>query len=166
MVRNNNVVNLSYLHINLRPIQLNMTLAGIRIVPFSMEYYEEIFVLWSTTKGIGLSEADEKAAIDAYIKRNPETSFLALSEGRVIGTILCGHDGRRGYIHHLTVIEECRRKGIARELIAAALHRLRKEGIGKCHLFVFNLNEVGRKFWKNNGWHYRDDLVVFSKSLT
>jgi ribosomal protein S18 acetylase RimI-like enzyme len=126
--------------------------------------YQGIFTLWQDGEGIGLSNADSEANIQRFLARNPALSFVAVHNGRIVGAILCGHDGRRGYIYHLFVAKPHRNKGIGRKLVTKSLERLKEEGIDKCHLFVFAWNELGRNFWLNSGWTLREDLVVMSKA--
>lgn len=129
----------------------------------TIDDYEQIVKIWSETPGIGLSEADSLPNIRKFLERNGGLSFVCKDNGRIVGTVLAGHDGRRGFIYHLAVIPEYRGKGIARELMGNCLHQLRAAGIGKCHLFVMQGNELGKSFWKKNGWTKREDIVVFSK---
>lgn len=126
--------------------------------------YQGIFTLWQDGEGIGLSNADSEANIQRFLARNPALSFVAVHNGRIVGAILCGHDGRRGYIYHLFVAKPHRNKGLGRRLVTKSLERLKEEGIDKCHLFVFARNELGRNFWLNSGWTLREDLVVMSKA--
>ncbi len=135
------------------------------ITEFTMNHYEAAFALWQVTPGVGLSSADEPAAIQAYLARNPGTSFVALDQDRLVGTILCGHDGRRGFIHHLAVDQAYRRRGIATQLVARGLAALHTTGIQKCHLFIFGGNQMGVAFWQNNGWELRQDVRIMSKSM-
>lgn len=128
--------------------------------------YQEAFALWQEDEGIGLSNADSEANIQRFLARNPALSFVAVHNGKIVGTILCGHDGRRGYIYHLFVAEHHRKKGVGRSLAAKSLERLKEEGIDKCHLFVFTRNELGRNFWVNTGWTLREDIVVMSKATS
>lgn len=124
--------------------------------------YAGSFKLWKNTEGIGLSEADSVENIGKFLDRNKGFSFVCKKGDRIIGTVLAGHDGRRGYIYHLVTDIEYRRKGIAKELMRRCLERLRKEGIAKCHLFVFRNNESGKRFWNHCGWENRNDIEVFS----
>ncbi|NLY89952.1 MAG: GNAT family N-acetyltransferase [Firmicutes bacterium] len=126
--------------------------------------YQEVFDLWQDGEGIGLSNADSEAKIHRFLERNPSLSFVAVHNGKIVGTILCGHDGRRGYIYHLFVADRHRNKGLGKRLVDKSLERLKAEGIDKCHLFVFTRNELGRNFWLNSGWTLREDLVVMSKA--
>ncbi|GIK56727.1 MAG: GNAT family N-acetyltransferase [Chloroflexi bacterium] len=137
----------------------------ITIAEFTMDHYEAAIALWKATPGVGVSSADEPAAIRFYLERNPGMSFVALAEGRLIGTILCGHDGRRGYIHHVAVHPDYRRQGIATQLGDRALASLKAVGIGKCHLFIFPQNQTGITFWESIGWDLREDVRIMSKFM-
>ena len=130
-----------------------------------IEDYDEVYQLWSLTKGIGLSGADTRENIDAYLRRNKDLSFVCEKSNRIIGAILCGHDGRRGFIHHLVIDEEYRRIGLAKKLVSKSLERLKQENIQKCHLFVMKDNELGKEFWVKTGWEKREDIRTFSKNI-
>jgi ribosomal protein S18 acetylase RimI-like enzyme len=137
----------------------------IEIVPFTMDAYDRVIALWQECEGVGLSHADSREGIAAYLARNPGFSFIAKENGSVVGAVLCGHDGRRGYLNHLAVRAEYRRRTIGRRLVERCLQALRDAGIQKCHLFVFNHNDDGLQFWKSLGWTPRDDLRLVSKSI-
>lgn len=129
--------------------------------------YEEVYALWTRTPGMGLNTLDDsKEGIEKYLKRNPDTCFVADEGGHVVGVILSGHDGRRGFIHHTAVAVEERRRGIGRALIDAALKALRKEGIHKVALVVFKKNDLGNVFWEKLGFEKREDLVYRNKVIT
>jgi N-acetylglutamate synthase len=132
---------------------------------FTIDLYEEVIFLWKQCDGIGLSDADSRGSIQAYLERNPGMSFVASENSNIIGAILCGHDGRRGYIHHLAVSAEYRRQGLGHGLVEKSLSVLQAVGIQKCHLFIFNNNTSGIKFWENIGWTYRKDINVISKTI-
>lgn len=115
--------------------------------------YAAVRALWETTESIGLNESDEEPAIAAFLGRNAGLSPVALTvEGVVVGAMLCGHDGRRGYVHHLAVARELRGRGIARRLIDFALDGLRQAGIPKVNLFVFLDSGTARAFWEHHGF--------------
>jgi putative acetyltransferase len=122
------------------------------------------YALWSRTEGVGLNESDRRPAVAAFLRRNPGLSQVATSGGRVIATLLCGHDGRRGYLHHLAVDKKWRRRGIGSALVAASLERLRGLGIVKCNLFLFTANVSGRAFWLRMGWGVRADLSLVQRA--
>ena len=135
------------------------------ILEFTIEDYPEALALWKATEGMGLSSADEPGPIAAYLARNPGSSFVARVNGELVGTILAGHDGRRGFIHHLAVRSDYRRIGLGNELTECALAALRAQGMQKCHLFVIAGNQAGRSFWKRLGWKERGDIVTMSKEI-
>jgi len=128
------------------------------------EDYAGAYELWSRTEGMGLSEADSEERIKAFLARNPGLSFVAVDDGRIVGTVLCGHDGRRGYLYHVAVSEPYRNRGIGKRLVAHALQRLRDERIDKCHLFVMRDNALGLAFWSGAGWTRRGDILMFSSA--
>lgn len=132
------------------------------IIPFDMNRYKAAYSLWAVTPGIGLSFSDSREEISSFLKRNPGLSFIALHGEEVAGTILCGHDGRRGYIYHLCVSPSFRHQGIAAALTEKSLEGLRRSGIKKCHLFVLKENREGYAFWTHSSWQERTDLTVFS----
>lgn len=128
--------------------------------------YEAVYALWLSCKGMGLNTTDDsKEGIDKYLKRNPTTCFVAEDEGKIIGVILSGHDGRRGYIHHTAVSPDHRKRGIAKKLAENAMSALEKEGINKVALVAFKRNETGNEFWENIGFTVRDDLVYRNKNI-
>jgi ribosomal protein S18 acetylase RimI-like enzyme len=140
-------------------------MVGLGYREMTIEDYDRIYQFWSSTDGMGLSEADSRHNIDVFLQRNKGLSFVCEDGSKIVGTILCGHDGRRGYIYHVAVDENYRRKGIGRELVAKALNGLTQEGITKCHLFVFFTNELGMTFWSSLGWELRKDIAIYSKFL-
>lgn len=135
------------------------------VLEMQTDDYKEIYELWSNTPGMGISDADSYEYIDKFLLRNKGLSFVCRHEDKIIGTILCGHDGRRGYIYHVTVAEKFRGRGIGQMLVEKSLQKLKEEGINKCHLFVFCDNELGNAFWNAKGWIKREDIFVYSRSL-
>jgi len=114
--------------------------------------YEQVYALWFNTPGMGLNNLDDsRAGIKRYLLRNPDTCFVAEQEGNIIGTFLCGHDGRRGYIHHTAVAENEQRLGVGTALVNAVLFTLESEGINKAVLVVFDRNENGNAFREKQG---------------
>lgn len=138
---------------------------NIKISPFTIEIYDSVLTLWQKCDGVGLSDADSIENIQIYLDRNPGMSFIATANGKVVGAVLAGHDGRRGYIHNLAVDPAYRRQGIARRLADRCLTLLANAGIHKCHLFIFNDNANGIAFWKSVGWTHRSDIGVVSKNI-
>lgn len=137
-----------------------------RIAPMTMNDYPPALALWQATPGIGLSDADGPESMRAYLQRNPGLSQCAWCGDALAGTILAGHDGRRGYLHHLCVDESRRRLGIGRMLVESALNALAAAGLDKAHAFIFTDNEDGRRFWERIGWDWRADIGVVSRLAT
>ena len=136
----------------------------ILIRPLRIGDYAKIYALWKDAgEGVGLGESDSRAAIGRYLSRNRGLSLVATSGGRVVAAVLCGHDGRRGYLHHLAVARKWRRRGIGRRLVAACLEKLRSEDIPKCNLFLFASNVKGQAFWRSLGWTVRSDLRLVQR---
>jgi len=133
--------------------------------PFRIGDYRAVLALWRRTKGVGLNESDTRDAIASFLRRNPGFSFIAEKAGRIVGAVLCGHDGRRGYLHHLAVAATQRRRGIGRRLVRTCLAELRQAGIRRCNIFVFANNERGMNFWRHSGWKLRADLRLMQIRL-
>lgn len=132
-----------------------------------IENYEELFAMWKNTPNMGLRSLDDsKEGISFFLRRNPDTNFVAYEDNKLVGAILSGHDGRRGYIYHAVVLPEYRRRGIASDLVSAAVEALRKEGITRVCLNVMETNEQGKKFWIDKGWEKKDFLGFYSKAIT
>lgn len=129
--------------------------------------YPDLFTLWKNTPNMGLRSLDDsKEGISAFLKRNPNTSFTAYEDGQLVGAILCGHDGRRGYIYHTVVSPKYRNRGIASSLVEMAVNALKEEGITRVCLNVMETNEQGKSFWLGKGWEKKDFLGFYSKSVT
>ncbi|HET6445667.1 MAG TPA: GNAT family N-acetyltransferase [candidate division Zixibacteria bacterium] len=123
---------------------------------------DEAIELWKNSQGIGLSAADSVEHLEQFLRRNPGFSYVAIEDSCLVGAVLCGHDGRRGYLHHLAVAESHQRGGIGRQLVEICMKALRTNGIMKCHLFIFTDNQAGLEFWRRIGWTHRDDLAMMS----
>jgi len=124
--------------------------------------YEAAIALWSESEGVRIRDADSRQGIEKYLLRNPGLSFVAEVEGDLVGTIMAGHDGKRGYVQHLSVADSHRRLGIATQLVNHCLEALKNEGILKSHLMILPENRAAQKFWANQGWAYRSDILLYS----
>jgi len=129
------------------------------------EDYDDALALWKRCPGIGLSDADSRCAIEAFLARNRGLSFAARVGTDLVGTVLCGSDGRRGYLYHLAVDPSARRQGVGQALVENTFSALKKAGIQKCHIMVYRDNELGLSFWQASGWKLRDDIVILSYDL-
>jgi putative acetyltransferase len=134
--------------------------------PLLIADYDAVYALWQQTEGMGLNDSDSRKAIVAFLERNPSLSVVACdSNNQIVGAVLCGHDGRRGYLHHLAVIRAHRKQGIGRALVNACLDNLTALKIQKCNLFLFASNIEGRTFWLHQDWTAREDIVLVQKDL-
>ena len=129
--------------------------------------YDRVYALWMASKNMGFNNLDDsREGIGRYLARNPSTSFVAEEDGRILGVILAGHDGRRALIHHLCVAEDRRGQGIASRLLGQALDALKAEGIHKAACLVFRRNEAGNAFWESQGFTVREDIAYRNLALT
>ena len=125
--------------------------------------HPRLIALWERTPGIQLRRDDEFEPFAAYLARNPDLSLVLEAEGALIGSLLVGHDGRRGYLQHLVVDAPYRGRGLARRMLDAALARLARLGIGKSHVFVLRDAPEALAFWEGQaGWGRRDDILIYS----
>ncbi|MCD2493611.1 GNAT family N-acetyltransferase [Lacrimispora sp. NSJ-141] len=137
-----------------------------QICTMKIEDYDRVYQLWIRTPGMGLTNLDDsKEGIEKYLKRNPSTCFVAKEEERLLGVILGGHDGRRGYIYHMAVEKSERKKGIGTALLEASLEAFRREGITKTALVAYDSNDEGNEFWERRDFVLRKDLVYRTKDL-
>ena len=132
----------------------------------TIDDYEGVYRLWVNTPGMGLNTTDDSGeGILKYLNRNPNTCFVAEKSGEVVGVILSGHDGRRGFIYHAAVKVSERNSGVGRKLVDSAMSALEGEGINKVALVVYGRNESGNAFWEKCGFTVRDDLVYRNKNI-
>ena len=132
----------------------------------TIDDYEQVHQLWMTIKGFGIRSIDDsREGVEKFLKRNPTTSVVAEVDGKVVGSILCGHDGRRGCFYHVCVHEDYRRYGIGKEMVKMAMENLRKEDINVVSLIVYTQNDIGNAFWSTLGLVERTDLNYYDFSL-
>jgi ribosomal protein S18 acetylase RimI-like enzyme len=139
---------------------------NVRIAAMTTEDYDQVLSLWQSAEGEGVDaneESDSREAIAKYLARNPGMSAVARDGDRLVGAILCGHDGRRGYLNHLVVASSHRRRGIGRALVAHCLAALKREGIPRCNLFTYSANIRARRFWEALGWITPPDWGVMHR---
>ncbi|EAI7390589.1 GNAT family N-acetyltransferase [Campylobacter upsaliensis] len=128
--------------------------------------YEKVYALWCEIKGFGLRSIDDSFEnISAFLGRNPGLSAVAELDGEIVGSILCGHDGRTGGFYHVCVHKNHRKKGIAHEMTKFCLEALKKEKINKIALIAFKSNDLGNEFWRHYGFTLREDANYYDLSL-
>ena len=131
-----------------------------------IEDYDNVFALWKTIKGFGLRSVDDsKEGIERFLKWNPGLSVVAEEEGKIVGAILCGSDGRRGCLYHVCVHRDFRRQGIGKSMVVWCMEKLKELQINKVSLIAFTQNDVGNAFWKEIGWTKREDLNYYDFTL-
>ena len=128
----------------------------------TIEDYQGVHDLWMTIKGFAIRSIDDsREGVERFLKRNPATSVVAEENGEIVGSILCGHDGRRGCLYHVCVREDCRMRGIGKSMVVRCMEELEKEQISKVSLIAFTENDIGNAFWKEIGWTKREDLNYY-----
>ena len=127
-----------------------------------IEDYDQVYALWMTIHVLSIRTIDDsREGVERFLKRNPGISVVAEMDGRVVGAILCGHDGRRGCLYHVCVHEDYRMHGIGRAMVVHCMNALQQEGINKVSLIAFTKNDIGNAFWKQIGWTKREDLNYY-----
>ena len=128
--------------------------------------YDDVYALWMQINGFAIRSVDDsREGVARFLDRNPKTSVVALEGGKVVGAILCGHDGRRGCMYHVCVHPDYRRRGIGKEMVVYAMKQLQAEGISKVSLIAFTSNDIGNAFWNTIGWTKREDLNYYDFTL-
>lgn len=131
-----------------------------------IEDYDQVFALWKTIKGFGIRSVDDsKEGIERFLKWNPGLSVVAEEDGKIVGAILCGSDGRRGCLYHVCVDKDFRRQGIGKTMVIWCMEKLKELQINKVSLIAFTKNDIGNAFWKEIGWTKREDLNYYDFTL-
>ncbi len=128
----------------------------------TIEDYDGVHALWMSIKGFAIRSIDDsRVGVERFLRRNPSTSVVAIEEGKVVGSILCGHDGRRGCLYHVCVHKDYRMRGIGKAMVVFAMNALKEEQISKVSLIAFTQNDIGNAFWNRIGWTRRPDLNYY-----
>jgi len=133
--------------------------------PMTIRDYAEVIHLWQSAEGVHAGEDDSRRSISSFLRRNPGMSLVAQDGRQLVGAVLCGHDGRRGYLHHLAVAPSHRREGIGRALVERCLAKLHARGVRKCRILVLSGNRRGRAFWRALGWVWPPEVTLMMKNL-
>ena len=132
----------------------------------TIDDYDGVYALWKKIKGFGIRSIDDsREGVERFLKRNPTTSVVAVEDGKVVGSILCGHDGRRGCLYHVCVHPDYRKQGIGKSMVVFAMQALKKDQINKVCLIAFTQNDIGNAFWNTIGWTERLDLNYYDFTL-
>ena len=136
------------------------------IRPMIIDDYNEVYELWMAIQGFAIRSIDDsRDGVEAFLKRNPTTSVVAIENGKIVGAILCGHDGRRGCFYHVCVHPDYRLRGIGKAMVVFCMNALKDEKINKVSLIAFTQNDIGNAFWKGIGWTKREDLNYYDFTL-
>src|SRR5215469_8473662 len=130
-------------------------------LPMTPEDLPEVIELWTRTEGVGLNESDSVHALTDFLARNPALSRVAREGEKLVAAVLCGHDGRRGFLYHLAVVPERRGRGLGTTLVEQCLAALAGLGIQKCNALVYHDNDQGQRFWRRLKFNVRDDLGLW-----
>ena len=146
-------------------------MAEVQILPMTEADYDAVRALWMTIRGFGIRALDDsREDVVRFIRRNPTTSVVAKMDGQVIGSILCGSDGRQGALYHVCVGRGCRRQGIGTRMVGYCMQQLKALGINKVGLIAFTKNDAGNAFWKQIGWKKTDanyyEFVLNAENIT
>ena len=132
----------------------------------TIEDYDGVRALWLTIKGFAIRSIDDsREGVERFLERNPKTSVVAVEDGRIVGAILCGHDGRRATFYHVCVEEDFRMRGIGKAMVVTCMKELKEQHINKVALIAFTENDIGNAFWKGIGWTERLDLNYYDFTL-
>ena len=132
----------------------------------TIEDYDGVYALWMTISGFAIRSIDEsREGVERFLRRNPTTSVVAVEDGKIVGSILCGHDGRRGCLYHVCVHRNYRMQGIGKAMVVYAMNALKEEQISKVSLIAFTKNDIGNAFWNRIGWTRRLDLNYYDFTL-
>lgn len=132
----------------------------------TIEDYDGVYALWMTIHGFAIRSIDDsREGVERFLRRNPTTSVVAVEDGKIVGSILCGHDGRRGCLYHVCVHQDYRMRGIGKAMVVYAMNALKEEQISKVSLIAFTKNDIGNAFWNQIGWTKRLDLNYYDFTL-
>jgi len=139
---------------------------SIIIREMTMDDYDKVYDLWMSIQGFGIRTVDDsREGVERFLRRNPTTSVVAEQNGRIVGAILCGHDGRRACFYHVCVARDYRKHGIGHKMAVFCLKALQMEGINKVNLIAFKSNTGGNAFWRSVGWVQREDMNYYEFNL-
>ena len=136
----------------------------VKLREFDLSDWNAAWNLWEKELGKSNDESWQKDKVEAFLRHNPGLSFAAEIDGKLSGTVMCGFDGRRGYIYHLAVTESEKRKGIGSALIKLAMAKLKDAGADKVHLMIFVENACALAFYNKMGFQNREDITLMSST--
>jgi ribosomal protein S18 acetylase RimI-like enzyme len=139
---------------------------SIEILPMAIDDLEDVTVLWDATEGVGMNESDGPEQLRGFLDRNPGLSLIARDGSRLVGAVLCGHDGRRGFLYHLAVLTDYRKRGLGRAMVDRCLKSLSMLGLLRCNILIYVDNHSGEQFWRKGGWFERNELKLLQRDIS
>jgi len=139
---------------------------SIEILPMAVDDLEAVAVVWNATEGVGMNESDGPEQLRGFLDRNPGLSLIARDGSRLVGAVLCGHDGRRGFLYHLAVLTDYRKRGLGRAMVDRCLKSLSMLGLLRCNILIYVDNHSGEQFWKKAGWYDRSELKLLQRDIS
>jgi ribosomal protein S18 acetylase RimI-like enzyme len=131
-----------------------------------MDDWPAAYELWRTAgEGVQLRPSDRREEVAKKLGHDPELFLVAEREGQVVGVIIGGWDGRRGWLHHLAVAHSARRLGIGRALVTAVEKRLRAKGCLKVNLLVRRDNQQALDLYRSMGYQDMEPMIALGKEL-
>jgi ribosomal protein S18 acetylase RimI-like enzyme len=128
--------------------------------------YETVFALWrSIERGVHTGRSDTPEENEKKLYRDPKLCLVSVAEGRIIGSVIGGYDGRRGLVYHLAVDAAFRGRGIGSRLMDELESRLRRKGCLKCYLLVTSDNPEAEVYYRQRGWQHMDTVRLYGKEL-
>ncbi|MDY6352162.1 GNAT family N-acetyltransferase [Candidatus Weimeria sp. HCP3S3_B5] len=128
----------------------------------TIDDFEKVHALWMSIHGFGIRSIDDsREGVEAFLNRNPGFSVVAEEGGQIVGSILCGHDGRTACFYHVCVREDKRRQGIGKDMTVWCMRKLNQAHVNKISLVAFKDNSIGNSFWQQEGWKEREDYNVY-----
>jgi N-acetylglutamate synthase len=139
---------------------------SIEILPMAIDDLEDVTVLWDATEGVGMNESDGPEQLRGFLDRNLGLSLIARDGSRLVGAVLCGHDGRRGFLYHLAVLTDYRKRGLGRAMVDRCLKSLSMLGLLRCNILIYVDNHSGEQFWRKGGWFERNELKLLQRDIS
>ena len=139
---------------------------SIEILPMAVDDLEAVAVVWNATEGVGMNESDGPEQLRGFLDRNPGLSLIARDGSRLVGAVLCGHDGRRGFLYHLAVLTDYRKRGLGRAMVDRCLKSLSMLGLLRCNILIYVDNHSGEQFWRKGGWFERNELKLLQRDIS
>jgi len=132
---------------------------------FVLSDHDHAVALWCEIDSVEICEGDSREEVAEYLKRNPGLSRVAEADGKMVGAVMCGHDGRRGWIYHLAVAPEYRGRGVGKMLLDDCVRGLQRAGLKRAIILVEGQNAAGHKFWLREGWENIDGALPMTREL-